>query len=88
MRQRDREQNENVTRSAKRGDSKTSMGIALTLLAAGIIVQLLAGLGIFGQRSVIPLMIGGIVIIIGLCIVLVMRRTDAAHKNSKGNSER
>ncbi len=70
----------------KYSDSKTAMGIALTLLAAGIIVQLTAGLQLFGQKSVVPLMLGGIVIIIGFCAVFVMHRMEVARKGSKDKS--
>ncbi len=65
-----REEEHRETMRIKYSDSPTAMGIALTLLAAGIIVQLTAGLGLFGQKSVVPLIIGGIVIIIGLVVVL------------------
>jgi divalent metal cation (Fe/Co/Zn/Cd) transporter len=67
----------------KYSDSPTAMGIALTLLVAGIIVQLTAGLQLFGQKSVVPLILGGIVIIIGLVVVYVMRRMEVARKGSK-----
>ena len=67
----------------KHSDSKTAMGIALTLLAAGIIVQLTDGLQLFGHNSVIPLIIGGIVIIVGFVVVFVMHRMEVASKGSK-----
>ncbi|MHB8595868.1 MAG: hypothetical protein ACYDER_03555 [Ktedonobacteraceae bacterium] len=67
----------------KHSDSRTAMGIALTLLAAGIIVQLTSGLQLFGQKSVVPLMLGSIVIIIGLVVVFVMHRMEVARKGSK-----
>jgi hypothetical protein len=71
------------TMRIKHSDSKTAMGVALTLLAAGIIVQLTDALQLFGHKSVIPLMIGGIVIIIGLVVVFVMHRMEVARKGSK-----
>ncbi len=67
----------------KYSDSPTAMGIALTLLVAGIIVQLTAGLQLFGQKSVVPLMLGGIVIVIGLVAVFVMHRMAVARKGNK-----
>jgi hypothetical protein len=57
----------------------TSMGIAITLLIAGITVQLTDTLQLFGNRSVIPLIIGCIIIILGVAIVLLLRRI--AQKN-------
>ncbi len=42
----------------------TSWGIALTLLLAGLTVQITDNLDVFGHNSVIPL-------VIGLCIVAV-----------------
>lgn len=67
----------------KHSDSKTAMGVALTLLAAGVIVQLTDGLQLFGHNSFVPLIIGGIVILIGFCVVFVMHRTEASKKGSK-----
>jgi len=78
-----REKGRQQTASTKRGDSKTAMGIAITLLAAGIIVQLTDRLELFGHNSVIPLMIGGIVILVGIGVVFVMHRMEVARKGSK-----
>jgi nicotinamide riboside transporter PnuC len=52
----------------------TSMGIAITLLVAGIVVQLTDTLQLFGNRSVIPLIIGVIIILVGVAVVLLLRR--------------
>lgn len=79
MREKERQQTVNT----KPKDSRTAMGIALTLLAAGIIVQLTDGLQLFGHKSVVPLMLGGIVILIGLCVVFVLYRMEVARKGSK-----
>ena len=80
-----REKGRPQTANTKRGDSKTAMGIALTLLAAGIIVQLTAGLELFGHNSVVPLIIGGIVILVGICVVFVLHRMEVARKGNKNN---
>ena len=49
----------------------TSMGIALTLLLAGLIVQATDSLALFGQNSVIPLLIGLVIIVVGITFFLV-----------------
>ena len=64
----------------KRGLS-TSMGIALTLLIAGITVQVTDNLELFGRNSVIPLIIGLIIIFVGVLFFLLLRLVT---KNSKG----
>jgi cytochrome c biogenesis protein CcdA len=58
----------------------TSMGIALTLLIAGIVVQLTDNLELFGRNSVIPLIIGLIIIVIGVTFFLVLRRRTQEKK--------
>jgi hypothetical protein len=63
----------------KRGLS-TSMGIALTLLIAGITVQVTDNLELFGRNSVIPLIIGLIIIFVGVLFFLLLRLVT---KNSK-----
>lgn len=63
----------------KRGLS-TSMGIALTLLIAGITVQVTDNLELFGRNSVIPLIIGLIIIFVGVLFFLLLRLIT---KNSK-----
>ena len=78
-----RPENESQRAGVKRGDSKTAMGVAITLLAAGIIVQVTDGLNLFGHNSVVPLIIGGIVIVLGLIVVFVMYRMEVAKKATK-----
>jgi hypothetical protein len=63
----------------KRGLS-TSMGIALTLLIAGITVQVTDNLELFGRNSVIPLIIGLIIIFVGVLFFLLLRLVT---KNSR-----
>ena len=52
----------------------TSMGIAITILIAGVVVQTTDQLELFGKNSVIPLLIGLIIIIVGTLFVLLLRR--------------
>ncbi len=52
----------------------TSMGIALTILLAGIVVQTTDQLELFGKNSAIPLLIGLIIIVVGTVCVLLLRR--------------
>lgn len=52
----------------------TSMGIAITILVAGIVVQTTDQLELFGKNSVIPLLIGLIIIVVGTLLVLLLRR--------------
>jgi ABC-type spermidine/putrescine transport system permease subunit II len=59
------------------------MGVAITLLAAGIVVQVTDGLNLFGHNSVVPLIVGGIVIVLGLLVVFVMYRMEVAKKATK-----
>lgn len=59
------------------------MGVAITLLAAGIIVQVTDSLELFGHNSIVPLIIGGIVIVIGLLVVIVMYRMEVAKRATK-----
>ncbi len=51
----------------------TSMGIAFTLLTAGVVVQVTDQLELFGKNSVVPLIIGLIIIVIGTLFVLLLR---------------
>lgn len=78
-----RAENESQQAGVKRRDSRTAMGVAITLLAAGIIVQVTDGLNLFGHNSVVPLIIGGIVIAIGLLVVIVIYRMEVAKKATK-----
>ncbi|HEX6477348.1 MAG TPA: hypothetical protein VF043_00780 [Ktedonobacteraceae bacterium] len=52
----------------------TSMGIAFTLLLAGVVVQTTDQLELFGKNSAIPLVIGLIIIALGTMFVLILRR--------------
>jgi phosphotransferase system glucose/maltose/N-acetylglucosamine-specific IIC component len=51
----------------------TSMGIALTILIAGITVQVTDYLELFGHNSVVPLIIGFVIIAVGVLFFLVLR---------------
>jgi Trk-type K+ transport system membrane component len=51
----------------------TSMGIAFTLLTAGAVVQVTDQLEFFGKDSVIPLIIGLIIIVVGIPFVFLLR---------------
>jgi hypothetical protein len=52
----------------------TSMGIALTILLAGIIVQVTDYLELFGHNSVIPVIIGLAIIVVGILFFLLLHR--------------
>lgn len=52
----------------------TSMGIALTLLAGGLVTQITDALQLFGRNSVVPLLIGLAVIFIGVTFFVVRHR--------------
>ncbi len=52
----------------------TSMGIALTLLLGGIVVQVTDLLEIFGHNSVIPLVIGLCIVAVGVMFFLIRRQ--------------
>lgn len=54
----------------------TSMGIALTILLAGIVVQATDYLELFGHNSVIPVIIGLAIIVVGILFFLLIRRGD------------
>jgi Trk-type K+ transport system membrane component len=49
------------------------MGIAITLLIAGITVQITDNLELFGHNSFIPLIIGLIIIAVGVTFFLILR---------------
>ncbi len=51
----------------------TSMGIAFTILIAGIVVQITDTLQLFGRDSVVPLIIGLVIIVIGVAFFLIRR---------------
>jgi uncharacterized integral membrane protein len=50
------------------------MGIAITILLAGVVVQTTDQLELFGKNSAIPLLIGLIIIVVGTVFVLILRR--------------
>lgn len=52
---------------------RTSMGIALTILIAGITVQVTDYLELFGHNSVVPLIIGFVIIAVGVLFFLLLR---------------
>ncbi len=56
------------------------MGIALTLLVAGITVQVTDNLELFGHNSVIPLIIGLVIICVGVLFFLLLRRLAPKEK--------
>ena len=58
----------------------TSMGIALTLLLAGLVVQATDQMALFGQNSVVPLVIGLVIIVVGVAFFLVLRRFSRSGK--------
>ena len=58
----------------------TSMGIALTILLAGIIVQVTDYLELFGHNSVIPVIIGLAIIVVGVVFFLLLRRVTLSKK--------
>ena len=51
----------------------TSMGIAFTILIAGITVQVTDYLELFGHNSVVPLIIGFVIIAVGVLFFLLLR---------------
>jgi hypothetical protein len=51
----------------------TSMGIALSILIAGITVQVTDYLELFGHNSVVPLIIGFVIIAVGVLFFLLLR---------------
>jgi uncharacterized integral membrane protein len=51
----------------------TSMGIAITILIAGFIVQITDNLDVFGKNSYIPLIIGLSIITVGVAFFLLLR---------------
>jgi cytochrome c biogenesis protein CcdA len=66
----------------------TSMGIAITILIAGITVQITDNLDIFGRNSYIPLIIGLSIIAVGVVFFLILRlitKNRSARKNASDN---
>jgi uncharacterized protein YacL len=66
----------------KRGLS-TSMGIALTLLIAGITVQVTDNLELFGHNSFIPLIIGLVIIFVGVSFFLIRRQITKGRQHER-----
>ena len=67
----------------KKGIS-TSMGIAITILIAGITVQVTDNLDLFGHNSFVPVIIGLVMIAIGVLFFLILRlvtKNKAANRN-------
>lgn len=64
----------------------TSMGIAFTLLAAGLVVQATDQLALFGQKSVIPLLIGLLIIVVGVTLFLTLHVLSKRKKGKSGTS--
>ena len=51
----------------------TSMGIAITILLAGLTVQITDNLEVFGRNSYIPLILGFSIIAVGTAFFLILR---------------
>jgi cytochrome c biogenesis protein CcdA len=61
------------------------MGIAITILIAGLFVQITDNLDVFGKNSYIPLIIGLVIIAIGVVFFLLLRlitKNRSATKNA------
>ena len=56
------------------------MGIALSILIAGITVQVTDYLELFGHNSVVPLIIGFIIIAVGVFFFLLLRLISKERK--------
>jgi Trk-type K+ transport system membrane component len=66
----------------------TSMGIAITILIAGLTVQITDNLDVFGKNSYIPLIIGFSIIAVGVVFFLLLRlitKNRTARKNASDN---
>jgi len=66
----------------------TSMGIAISILIAGLTVQITDNLDVFGKNSYIPLIIGFSIIIVGVVFFLLLRlitKNRTARKNASDN---
>ena len=66
----------------------TSMGIAISILIAGLTVQITDNLDVFGKNSYIPLIIGFSIIIVGVVFFLLLRlitKNRIARKNASDN---
>jgi len=58
----------------------TTMGIAFTILIAGITVQVTDYLELFGHNSVVPLIIGFVIIAVGVLLFLLLRLVSKEKK--------
>jgi len=56
------------------------MGIAFTILIAGITVQVTDYLELFGHNSVVPLIIGFVIIAVGVLFFLLLRLVSKEKK--------
>ena len=65
----------------------TSMGIAITILIAGITVQITDNFDVFGHNSYIPLIIGLSMIAVGVVFFLLLRlyTKNTAKRRSSDN---
>jgi hypothetical protein len=65
----------------------TSMCIALTILFAGLTVQITDNLDVFGRNSYVPLIVGLSIIAVGVPFFLILglvRKKRSARKNTAG----
>ena len=72
----------------RRKGISTSMGIALTILIAGLTVQITDNLDIFGKNSYIPLIIGLSIIAVGVVFFLLLRLITKNRSATKDASDR
>lgn len=64
---------------------RTSMGIGITFLIAGLTVQITYNLDVFGKNSHVPLMIGLSIIAVGVAFFLLLRlitKNRSARRNA------
>jgi hypothetical protein len=64
------------------------MGIAITILIAGVTVQITDNLDVFGKNSYTPLIIGLCIIAVGVVFFLLLRlitKNKSARKNASDN---
>jgi Trk-type K+ transport system membrane component len=65
----------------------TSMGIAITILIAGFVVQITDNLDVFGKNSYIPLIIGLSIIAVGVVFFLLLRLITKYRSKKRNVSE-
>ncbi len=65
----------------------TSMGIAITILIAGLTVQITDNLDVFGKHSYIPLIIGLSIIAVGVVFFLLLRLITKNKSTTKDASD-